>query len=67
MLERDFVPARRVKDGVLGMLDLVDGSLYPNCDNEAGDFIAGSNVRKLKVKDDGLVLLSSMGCVIFVR
>ncbi len=39
-LERDFVPVRRVADGVLGMLDQAHDAFYPNS-NTSGTFYAG--------------------------
>lgn len=39
-LERDFVPVRRVADGVLGMLDQAHDVFYPNS-NTSGAFFAG--------------------------
>ena len=49
-LIRNFIPAKRNSDGVVGMYDAVNGVFYANADTSGDNFIAGAEIPTKTVK-----------------
>lgn len=50
---RNFIPAQRNSDNVVGMYDLVSGQFFTNAGT--GDFVAGNVINDLEIYTDGTV------------
>ena len=49
VVQRDFLPARRMSDNMVGLLDRQNGVFYPNNASSGADFTAGAETNVLHV------------------